>query len=63
VSSIYAVFQRLWYSINADRAPWASNPWVWAVSFRVITPQPEACRDANAGWQQIQNVGVSHGEI
>ncbi|WP_417816570.1 hypothetical protein [Tritonibacter scottomollicae] len=24
----------LWDSLNADRAPWASNPWVVAVSFR-----------------------------
>lgn len=24
----------LWDSINQKRAPWASNPWVWAVTFR-----------------------------
>lgn len=24
----------LWDSLNADRAPWASNPWVCAVTFR-----------------------------
>lgn len=24
----------LWDSINGKRAPWESNPWVWAVSFR-----------------------------
>ena len=24
----------LWDSINVKRAPWASNPWVWAVEFR-----------------------------
>jgi hypothetical protein len=30
----------LWESINGKRAPWASNPWVWAVSFqRVETTQ------------------------
>lgn len=23
-----------WDSINAKRAPWSSNPWVWAISFR-----------------------------
>lgn len=36
----YAV---LWDSINADRAPWASNPWVWAVSWpalKNIRPDP-----------------------
>lgn len=27
-------FQRLWDSINGKRAPWSSNPWVWAISFR-----------------------------
>lgn len=28
-------FHRLWESLNARRAPWASNPWVCAVSFAV----------------------------
>lgn len=27
-------FRELWDSINAKRAPWAENPWVWVVSFR-----------------------------
>ncbi|WP_065321737.1 hypothetical protein [Tritonibacter mobilis] len=27
-------FRSLWDSLNAERAPWASNPWVVAVSFR-----------------------------
>jgi len=31
-------FCRLWDSINGDRAPWASNPWVWAISFRRVQP-------------------------
>jgi len=29
-------FRALWDSINADRAPWDSNPWVWAVTFRRV---------------------------
>lgn len=30
-------FERLWNSINAKRGfGWAENPWVWAVSFKVI---------------------------
>lgn len=31
-------FECLWDSINAKRAPWASNPWVWAITFRRINP-------------------------
>lgn len=27
-------FRQLWDSINAKRAPWESNPWVWVVEFR-----------------------------
>lgn len=27
-------FKRLWDSLNAKRAPWASNPWVWVIEFR-----------------------------
>jgi hypothetical protein len=27
-------FQKLWDSLNGRRAPWASNPWVWVLSFR-----------------------------
>lgn len=26
----------LWDSINAQRAPWSSNPWVWAIDFKRI---------------------------
>lgn len=26
-------FAVLWDSINGDRAPWTTNPWVWVVSF------------------------------
>ncbi len=31
-------FARLWDRINAKRAPWASNPWVWAVEFKAVQP-------------------------
>jgi hypothetical protein len=29
-------FANLWESINAKRAPWDSNPWVWVISFKRI---------------------------
>lgn len=29
-------YQHLWDSINAKRAPWASNPFVWVVSFKGV---------------------------
>lgn len=29
-----SAFRDLWDSLNAERAPWASNPWVVAVTFR-----------------------------
>lgn len=33
-----AHFRDLWDRINADRGfPWESNPWTWAVSFRVVS--------------------------
>lgn len=31
-------FAQLWDSLNAKRAPWNSNPWVWVVSFRRVRP-------------------------
>lgn len=29
-------YASLWDKINAKRAPWASNPWVWVVEFKRI---------------------------
>lgn len=29
-------FADLWDTINGKRAPWSSNPWVWAISFRRV---------------------------
>lgn len=29
-------FELLWDSINAKRSPWASNPWVWVISFKKL---------------------------
>ncbi len=30
-------YAALWDSINGKRAPWSSNPWVWAVQFSRVT--------------------------
>jgi len=29
-------FAELWDKINGKRAPWASNPWIWAISFERV---------------------------
>jgi hypothetical protein len=31
-------FRELWDSINAKRAPWKSNPWVWVIEFQWKPP-------------------------
>lgn len=31
-------FMRGWDLINAERAAWATNPWVWVVSFKDVSP-------------------------
>lgn len=35
-TSARAAYALLWHSLNAKRAPWSSNPWVAAISFRVV---------------------------
>lgn len=43
-----AAYAKLWDSINAKRAPWESNPWVWVVSFKQTTPRATEGRDERA---------------
>ncbi|AKF06044.1 Phage-related protein [Sandaracinus amylolyticus] len=31
-------FSMLWDELNGERASWASNPWVWAITFRRVQP-------------------------
>lgn len=38
VLSALEAYRLLWGHINAKRAPWAQNPWVWVVSFRRALP-------------------------
>lgn len=35
-------FEVGWDGINGERAPWASNPWVWVVGFSVVHPTRSA---------------------
>jgi hypothetical protein len=32
------LFSLGWNAINGKRAPWASNPWVWVIVFRLVRP-------------------------
>lgn len=36
--TLHSAWEVLWNNINGDRAPWSSNPWVWAVSFKRVLP-------------------------
>lgn len=38
VYSAVRVYRDLWDSLNAERAPWASNPFVWVVEFKRSKP-------------------------
>lgn len=38
VASALDAFGLLWQRLNGVRAPWSSNPWVWAISFARGTP-------------------------
>jgi hypothetical protein len=29
-------YQHLWDSINKKKHPWSSNPWVWALTFKLL---------------------------
>jgi hypothetical protein len=36
VKDARTAYSALWDKINGERANWASNPWVWVVSFKVL---------------------------
>lgn len=38
VGSARDEFSNLWDTINAKRAPWKENPWVWVIDFKRIRP-------------------------
>jgi len=35
-AGLVRAYEALWDSINAKRAPWSSNPWVWVVAFKRV---------------------------
>jgi len=37
-------YRTLWDSLNAKRAPWSSNPWVWVLSFKRVESKIPATR-------------------
>ena len=43
------LFADLWDSINAKRAPWSRNPWVWVVEFTRVTEGSHAKRGGLVG--------------
>ena len=46
-NSAYGQFKKLWHSINGEES-WNQNPWVWVVSFKVLstTGKPEKLQEA-----------------
>ena len=38
-TSLCLAYADLWDEINGDRAPWSSNPWVWAITFKRVEDQ------------------------
>ncbi|HVZ33928.1 MAG TPA: hypothetical protein VG963_15985 [Polyangiaceae bacterium] len=41
-------FAAWWDHINGKRATWTSNPWVWAIEFRVLAPAGSAAKARTA---------------
>ena len=37
MGDVLSPFYRVRVAINGERAPWESNPWVWSISFRVVS--------------------------
>lgn len=46
ISHYGAEYRRLWDSINAGRAPWDSNPWVCAITFKTALGNIDAISEA-----------------
>lgn len=36
IPDLFTAWRLVWDSINAKRAPWSSNPWAWAISFKRV---------------------------
>jgi hypothetical protein len=39
--SLVSAYEKLWDSINAKKAPWSSNPFVWVISFQQVNALAE----------------------
>mgnify|MGYP001579326344 CR=1 FL=1 len=37
----YSWYRNLWDSLNGKKYPWASNPWVWCISFKRLAIRKE----------------------
>lgn len=49
----------IWDHINGTRAPWSSNPWVWALTFKVVEPRAKGALEA--GWQVAAGIENEEG--
>ncbi|MDR2674936.1 MAG: hypothetical protein LBC18_08745 [Opitutaceae bacterium] len=47
-----ASFYKVWQTLNANRAPWDSNPWVWVISFRQFSPTGRTKETTPASYQE-----------
>ena len=37
-NGVRRAFRELWDELNGARCPWDSDPWVWVVTFDMVTP-------------------------
>jgi len=52
-------FRILWDSINGKKHPWSSNPWVWAISFKMLKDKDEG-RASRKGEDDGKYAGMAY---